>query len=100
VRVGAVVEEGEKVDVATVQKRVNLIVNTISDNNIAPIGRTELQGIHIYNREKDIVTSYPGPTTTIILPIKLVPGEHTATIQLHKPSGEVLEYSWTFTIVP
>lgn len=27
-------------------------------------------------------------------------GEHKFTIRVHKPSGEILEYSWTFTVTP
>jgi len=30
----------------------------------------------------------------------LEPGAHKATVQVHKESGEVLEYTWTFTITP
>lgn len=50
--------------------------------------------------EGNITTSYPAFTITAYLPIELEPGKHTATVQVQKTSGEILEYSWSFTIAP
>jgi hypothetical protein len=47
--------------------------------------------------ENGMVTSIPGVHHKCWR-VGLAPGEHEATVQLHNVSGEVIEYTWCFTI--
>lgn len=60
----------------------------------------QMSKIMLLDKEGNVIASGPGPLGSRCWSIALEPGKHEATVRVHKTSGAVLEYTWTFTVVP
>ncbi len=77
-----IAESGETLIVEEIQKKVEFLIDGEVLN--VKIKRSPKPG----TQEVDIVGNFD-----------LSPGEHTITVRVSRTSGEVLEYSWTFTVL-
>ncbi len=100
ISVGKMVEIGDNLEVHSLRERVNIFIDTEQVSDVSPHWFIEMSRINISDAEGNVIISHPGPRATIGLPATLTTGKHTATVQVRKTSGKVLEYSWTFTIEP
>jgi hypothetical protein len=95
-----IVEEGEHLGLDTIKDKVSICVDTIQVDNTDVAWKVDATLCHKYDGEGERVASYACPHSTIYLPILLEPGEHTASIWIRQRSGDTLEYSWMFSIIP
>jgi len=59
-----------------------------------------LEKVVLTDKEGNVVAHGAGPTGTIACATQLDLGTHKAAVLVNQKSGEVLEYTWTFTITP
>ena len=60
----------------------------------------QMAKIMLFDDDGNVIASGPGPLGSRCWSIALDPGKHKATVRVHKTSGAILEYTWTFTLVP
>lgn len=102
----AILEPGDFFDADDVMERVTLLLDGHTPETV-PLGEqrcitkeVQLEKITLSDEEGNIIASSPGPLASRCWYVPLEPGEHEATVRVHKTSGAVLEYTWTFIIVP
>jgi hypothetical protein len=92
---------GEFLDLAETRSRYYFIeLDGIPPNSNAVIRGSTVEPlvVPVFNEEGDVIGSYIGPHQTKCWWIDLEPGEHEATVQVEMASGEVIDYTWRFTI--
>ena len=75
-------------------------MDTISGSETPTYWGFDAMQLERYDEEANVIATWAGPTAWKSLPVALSPSEHKATVQIHKTSGAVLQYSWSFTIEP
>jgi hypothetical protein len=98
---GKIVEPGEFLDGSDVARKYSLVaIDGVSpDANTVVVVEYEPLEIEVFDEDTDrVIASYVGPHNYKCWRVELLPGEHSATVQLQKASGEVIEYTWRFTI--
>ncbi len=93
-----IVENGENLTDEEIQQRPTLLVDqqTVPDN----LKRWVIEGLptKAYNDKGELVYEVDaGPHSAQWL-VPLAPGQHQATIHIRKKSGQVLTFSWQFTV--
>lgn len=96
-----IVELGEYLDCSGVLRKFSFV--TLDGAPLHSVDATIEGGCELVlnettDEEGRVVRSYPGPRAYQCLIIDLTPGEHEVTVQLQMASGEVVEYTWRFTI--
>lgn len=95
---GDVVKPGEQVD----GDEIALQYDFVTLDGVPPGADAEIRVgyglVMFFDGRNEQRTSYPGPHNYKCWAIDLSPGKHEATVELQKPSGERLEYTWSFTI--
>ncbi len=96
-----IVEIGDNlVDPDVIDERINLNIDTLKTTDVSTYFGTDLMILESYDDQANVSATWAGPHVWKSLPVDLAHSQHTATVQVHKTSGKVLEYSWTFTIEP
>ena len=94
------VESGDHLNQNMIIERTRISIDSVPSKDTDGGIVLEASLFQKRDRQGNVTTSYPGPRTWVILPGIPKAGQHTATIQAIKTSGDILEYSWTFTLVP
>jgi hypothetical protein len=98
--VGAFVEAGEFLNTEDVFAKYGFI----SLDGAAPsrksdiVGEVELVEMSVVDAAGRKVASYPGPQSYKCWKVDLAPGEHEAKVEVRMASGNIIEYSWRFSI--
>ena len=106
IRTEEIVEPGDFFDVDDVLERGTLLLNGRTPETVSLgeqkhiMAEVQLAKIVMPDKEGNTIASWPGPLASRCWFVPLEPGKHEATVRVHKTSGAVLEYTWTFTIVP
>lgn len=97
---GKIVESGEFLEEGGVARKYSFVaLDGVPPGDDAVIeGGCEPFRVSIRDESGCVVASYVGPHHYKCWQIDLDPGEHEAVVQLRKASGEVIEYTWQFTI--
>jgi len=89
---------GEQLDCASLSRQYSFVAL----NGVAPSKYDRIEelcaGKSIAMDENGNITSSIPSTHNKCWRVRLAPGEHEATVQLHNVSGEVIRYTWYFTI--
>lgn len=94
-----IVEPGENLDGDGVSRKYPFVaLDGAPPGEYARIEMAYDLGKCIVVDENGVETSYQCPHHYKCWRVALAPGEHEATVQLYKASGEVIEYTWQFTI--
>ena len=106
IRTEEILEPGDFFDTDDVLERGILLLNGRTPETVSLgeqryiTSEVQLAKIMMPDKEGNIIASSPGPLASRCWFVPLELGKHEATLRVHKTSGAVLEYTWTFTIVP
>ncbi len=101
-----ILEPGDFFHAEDVVGRLALLINGHTAEDLATgkkdycTSNVQMAEIMLSDEEGNVIASGPGPLGSRCWSIALEPGKHEATVRVHKTSGAVLEYTWTFTLTP
>lgn len=93
-------EKNDKPVFDTVKSKIEVFVDSKKTTHVNTKWITQNSSALTKNTKGKTVIRYGGPYVWVYVPIALELGQHTAVIELHKNTGEVVRYNWSFTIIP
>jgi len=87
-------------DLDDIDERIEIKINPTPKGDVTTHLGADLMVLEKYDEEGNVIATWAGPHVWKSFPAALPPGKHTVTVQVRKTSGEILEYSWTFSLEP